>query len=246
MAPATATAAPTPSAVPPTTINRTRLRSTPSEAAASSPSVKCAEGARRKKAAKIQLATMNGAADQEMIARAILQRTQQPERNLKRDEGIGREIEDERGGSTGKAGQRKAGQQDDRETGALSRDQHQRADRCECAEDADDRHDQRCADDKPKAMTKDEAAAAACGAPNTAGSASGLRNSPCKAAPDKAERRADQSGQQCAGSRISRTMMAAGPSPLQRAASAVRAGSPAGPTISDTSIRTRTSATAPH
>ncbi len=59
--PATATAAPTPSATPITTIIRVRSMSTPSEAAASSPSVS-ARNARTLSASRIQLATKNGAA----------------------------------------------------------------------------------------------------------------------------------------------------------------------------------------
>ena len=35
-----------------------------------------------------------------------------------------------------------------------------------------------------KAIMNEDAAAAACGAPNSAGSASGLRSSPCSAAPE--------------------------------------------------------------
>src|SRR5438067_9222016 len=61
MEPAIATAAPTPNATPVTTIIRTRPRSTPSDAAASSPIVS-ARYARAFAASKIQLASKNGAA----------------------------------------------------------------------------------------------------------------------------------------------------------------------------------------
>src|SRR5689334_17006412 len=59
--PATATAAPTPSATPITTMMRVRSMSTPSEAAASSPSVS-ARNARACSASRTQLASRNGVA----------------------------------------------------------------------------------------------------------------------------------------------------------------------------------------
>ena len=96
------------------------------------------------------------------------------------------------------------------------------------------------AENNPKAMTKDEVAAAACGAPNKAGSASGLRNSPCKAAPERPSVAPISTASKVRGSRISRTMIAAGPSPMNNASSAVRTGSPAGPTTSETTISAST------
>ena len=45
-------------------------------------------------------------------------------------------------------------------------------------------------------MTNEAPTDAACGAPNSAGSASGLRSRPCSAAPDRPKRRADQDREQ--------------------------------------------------
>ncbi len=85
--PATATAAPTPSATPITTVSRVRSMSTPSEAAASSPSVS-ARKARALSASSSQLAAKNGAAIDEVLDAAVLERAEQPERDLER--GVGR------------------------------------------------------------------------------------------------------------------------------------------------------------
>jgi hypothetical protein len=92
------------------------------------------------------------------------------------------------------------------------------------------------------AITSEAAAAAACGAPNSAGSASGLRSSPCNAAPERPSVAPIRIASRVRGSRISRTMIPAGPSPSIRPASAVRGVRPAGPTISDTTASTRMSA----
>ena len=67
--------------------------------------------------------------DQQMIARAVLQRSKQPEHHFERDERIGREIEDERGRGAGETCERKAGQQHDRQAGAAAGNRHQPADR---------------------------------------------------------------------------------------------------------------------
>ena len=61
---------------------------------------------------------------------------------------------------------------------------------------------------KPKAITNEAAAAAACGAPNKAGSASGLRNNPCKAAPENPSVAPISAASSVRGNRISRTIIA--------------------------------------
>ena len=95
---------------------------------------------------------------------------------------------------------------------------------------------------KPNAITSAAAAAAACGAPNSAGSASGLRSSPCSAAPERPSVAPIRPASIVRGKRMSRTMMPAGPSPDRSPAIAARGESPAGPTISETMARTRISA----
>ena len=94
------------------------------------------------------------------------------------------------------------------------------------------------ADANPNAMVKDEAAAAACGAPNKAGSASGLRSSPCKAAPESPSVAPISTANIVRGRRMSRTTMPAGPSPENNPDKAACGERPAGPTISETTIKT--------
>ena len=77
-------------------------------------------------------------------------------------------------------------------------------------------------------MTKDAPTDAACGAPNNAGSASGLRNSPCSAAPAKPNVAADQDREQRTRQSDIAHDDAAAPSPLNRPASASRGESAAG------------------
>ena len=88
-------------------------------------------------------------------------------------------------------------------------------------------------------MTSAAAAAAACGAPNRAGSASGLRKSPCSAAPDSPSVAPISAASSVRGRRMSRTMMPAGPSPESSPAIAARGDSPAGPTINEMIASTR-------
>ena len=94
------------------------------------------------------------------------------------------------------------------------------------------------ADAKPNAIVNDEAAAAACGAPNRAGSASGLRSSPCNAAPERPSVAPIRTASNVRGRRISRTTTPAGPSPESNPTSAARGDRPAGPTISESTIST--------
>jgi hypothetical protein len=95
---------------------------------------------------------------------------------------------------------------------------------------------------KPNAITNEEAAAAACGAPNSAGSARGLRNRPCSAAPDRPKVAPINTASSVRGSRMSRTMMPAAPSPVMRPESAARGDNPAGPTMRERSMSTSVSA----
>ena len=91
-------------------------------------------------------------------------------------------------------------------------------------------------------MTNDAPTEAACGAPNSAGSASGLRNSPCNAAPAKPNVPPIKIASSVRGSRISRTTIPAAPSPLNSPAIASRGDRPAGPTISEMTASTTISA----
>ena len=68
-----------------------------------------------------------------------------------------------------------------------------------------------------KAIMNEAAAAAACGAPNKAGSASGLRSRPCSAAPESPSVAPISSASSVRGRRISRTMMPAGPCAVDQA-----------------------------
>ena len=89
------------------------------------------------------------------------------------------------------------------------------------------------AEAKPNAMVNDDAAAAACGAPNKAGSARGLRSNPCKAAPERPSVAPISKASKVRGRRMSRTTIPAGPSPENNPASAARGDNPAGPTMSE-------------
>ena len=95
---------------------------------------------------------------------------------------------------------------------------------------------------KPNAITSAAAAAAACGAPNSAGSASGLRSRPCSAAPDRPSVAPISAASSVRGRRMSRTMMPAGPSPENRPAIAARGDRPAGPTMSESTASATISA----
>src|SRR5713101_3646003 len=96
-----------------------------------------------------------------------------------------------------------------------------------------------------KAIMNEDAAAAACGAPNKAGSARGLRSSPCSAAPARPSVPPISSASSVRGRRMSRTMIPAGPSPSISPASAALGESPAGPTVSESTAKTTINAISP-
>ena len=79
---------------------------------------------------------------------------------------------------------------------------------------------------------------AACGAPNSAGSASGLRSRPCSAAPDRPNVAPIRIASSVRGRRMSRTMMPSAPWPSNRPASAWRGEMLAGPLISEMTAST--------
>ena len=86
----------------------------------------------------------------------------------------------------------------------------------------------------------DAAAAAACGAPNSEGSASGLRSRPCRDAPASPNVAPIMRASRVRGSRMSRTMIEATPWSENRAAITVRGEKDAGPVISDSTNSTAT------
>ena len=197
--------------------------STPSDSAASSPSVS-ARNERALSASTIQLATQNGRGDDQMIDAAVLQRAEQPERDFERDERIGREVEDQRGGGAGEARERKPREQRHGQARAPAGDGDQAADR-----DAARRRCRRAAPrTRSPAGVRRRSRPRRWPPPPAARRTARARPADCAAGPAGPRRRGPSvapisAASSVRGSRMSRTMMPAGPSPVNSAAERLRA-----------------------
>ena len=144
MVPVTATAPPTPSATPEITNSRKRPTSTPRLCAVSSPRTQRTKG--------MALAEQHDRAGnderqrkEDVLKAAVLQRAEQPERDLQHQEGIGGEVHHQRGGSARKARNRQACENKDQKPGIAAGDREQHENGRERRDDGRDRQCDRSA-----------------------------------------------------------------------------------------------------